>query len=75
VRSHWAIENKLHWVLDTTSKEDQSHLRVGHGAKNMAVVRHFALNRQASDRRSSSDAANVPHDPQCMLESLGPMRR
>jgi len=43
-RGHWAIENKLHWVLDVTFGEDLSRLRVGHGAKNMAVVRHFALN-------------------------------
>ncbi len=44
VRSHWAIENGLHWVLDVEFGEDQSRLRRGHGAKNMAVVRHFALN-------------------------------
>ena len=68
VRSHWAIENKLHWV--------QSRLRVGHGAKNMAVVRHFALNRQASDKRSSKRRRKrASYDPQCLLEILGPMRR
>jgi predicted transposase YbfD/YdcC len=44
VRSHWAIENRLHWVLDVTFGEDQSRLRKGHGARNMAVVRHFAIN-------------------------------
>lgn len=44
VRGHWAIENSLHWVLDVTFKEDQSRLRKGHGAQNMAIVRHFALN-------------------------------
>lgn len=54
VRGHWRIENSLHWVLDVTFNEDQSRLRKGHGAKNMAVVRHFALNlvRQVKDRRS-----------------------
>jgi predicted transposase YbfD/YdcC len=54
VRSHWAIENSLHWVLDVTFGDDQSRLRTGHGAKNMAVVRHFAINlvRSATDKRS-----------------------
>ena len=54
VRSHWAIENSLHWVLDVTFGDDQSRLRKGHGAKNMAVVRHFAINlaRAAKDKRS-----------------------
>ena len=54
IRSHWAIENSLHWVLDVTFGDDQSRLRTGHGAKNMAVVRHFAINlvRSVTDKRS-----------------------
>jgi predicted transposase YbfD/YdcC len=54
VRDHWRIENSLHWVLDVIFKEDLSRLRKGHGARNMAVVRHFALNlvRAAGDKRS-----------------------
>lgn len=44
VRGHWGIENRLHWVLDVVFDEDQSRLRKGHGAKNMAVIRHFAVN-------------------------------
>jgi predicted transposase YbfD/YdcC len=54
VRGHWAIENSLHWVLDVTFGDDQSRLRKGHGAKNMAVVRHFAINlaRAVKDKRS-----------------------
>ena len=45
VRGHWGIENQLHWVLDVVFNEDQSRLRKGHGAANMAVVRHFAINQ------------------------------
>jgi predicted transposase YbfD/YdcC len=54
VRGHWGIENALHWVLDVVFKDDLSRLRTGHGARNMAVVRHFALNlvRSATDRKS-----------------------
>jgi len=54
VRNHWRIENALHWVLDVIFKEDLSRLRKGHGARNMAVVRHFALNlvRNADDKKS-----------------------
>ncbi len=54
IRGHWAIENRLHWVLDVTFADDQSRLRKGHGARNMATVRHFALNlvRAAQDKKS-----------------------
>jgi predicted transposase YbfD/YdcC len=54
VRGHWGIENQLHWLLDLVFKEDQSRLRKGHGAKNMAIVRHFSINlaRAAKDKRS-----------------------
>jgi predicted transposase YbfD/YdcC len=76
-RGHWAIENKLHWVLDVTFGEDLSRLRVGHGAKNMAVVRHFALNlvRQVADKRSIKRRRKCASwDPQYLLEILGPLR-
>jgi len=44
VRSHWGIENKVHWVLDLAFREDESRARSGHSAHNMAVLRHIALN-------------------------------
>ena len=54
VRGHWGIENRLHWLLDVVFAEDQSRLRKGYGAKNMAIVRHFALNlvRSVPDKKS-----------------------
>ena len=74
-RGHWAIENTLHWVLDVTFREDLSRLRTGHGANNMAVVRHFALNlvRQVADKRSiKRRRKRVAWDPQYLLEILVP---
>lgn len=44
VRSHWGIENDVHWILDVTFREDDSRIRRGNGAENFAVLRHIALN-------------------------------
>lgn len=43
VRAHWGIENGLHWVLDMAFREDESRVRRGHAAQNLAVLRHLAL--------------------------------
>jgi predicted transposase YbfD/YdcC len=44
IRSHWSIENSLHWVLDVTFNEDQSRIRKGNAPQNIAMIRHVALN-------------------------------
>jgi len=44
VRSHWAIENTLHWVLDMSFHEDYSRIRKGNAPYAMAIIRHVALN-------------------------------
>ena len=43
VRSHWAIENNLHWVLDVTFKEDASRRRKGNSAYNFNIIAKIAL--------------------------------
>ena len=44
VRSHWGIENSLHWVLDIAFREDESRIRKGSAPENFAAIRHIALN-------------------------------
>ena len=49
VRGHWAVENSLHWCLDIAFREDDSRVREGHGATNLAVIRRFALSLVKQD--------------------------
>ena len=44
VRSHWEVENRLHWCLDVQFGDDYARARAGHVAHNLALVRHIALN-------------------------------
>jgi predicted transposase YbfD/YdcC len=44
VRTHWTIENSLHWPLDVTRDEDLARNRKGNGPANLAVLRRLALN-------------------------------
>lgn len=44
VRSHWKIENILHWTLDVVFNEDNSRIRKDNAGENMAMIRHITLN-------------------------------
>jgi predicted transposase YbfD/YdcC len=44
VRSHWGIENRLHWVLDVVFDEDRGRTRKDNGPENLAILRRFAIN-------------------------------
>ena len=44
VRAHWGIENRLHWVLDMTFRDDESRIRKDHAPHNATIIKHMALN-------------------------------
>jgi predicted transposase YbfD/YdcC len=54
VRSHWGIENRLHWILDVVFDEDGNRTRKGNGPENLAILRRLAINliRSHPDRIS-----------------------
>lgn len=49
IRSHWSIENKLHWTLDVAFKEDMSRKRSGNSAENFSLITKIALNILKND--------------------------
>jgi predicted transposase YbfD/YdcC len=51
VRSHWAIENSLHYVLDIAFKDDESRIRKGNAPMNMGIIKHAALNLLRKNQR------------------------
>jgi predicted transposase YbfD/YdcC len=57
VRSHWGIENRLHWVLDVIFHEDGSRVRTDHAPHNFALLRHFALNLLRLEHSSKASLA------------------
>jgi len=54
IRSHWSIENSLHWTLDMTFREDESRIRKMNAPENMSIIRHIVLNllRKADEKIS-----------------------
>ena len=42
IRSHWAIENSLHWVMDMVFRDDECRLRTDHAPANFTTIKHMA---------------------------------
>jgi predicted transposase YbfD/YdcC len=51
VRSHWGIENSLHWVLDVALKEDDCRIRKNNAPENFAILRQIAVNLLGKEKR------------------------
>jgi len=58
VRSHWAIENSLHWVLDVAMNQDQTRVRKDHAPENLAILHHIALNLLKQERTAKLGIKN-----------------
>ena len=50
VRTHWGVENQLHWTLDVVFKEDASRVRTGFADQNLSIIRRMALNLLKQDK-------------------------
>lgn len=55
IRSHWGIENSLHWVLDVTFREDDSRIKEKNAIENIGLVRKIALNLLQSVKNGFKD--------------------
>ncbi|ADJ41932.1 transposase [Amycolatopsis mediterranei U32] len=73
VRSHWHIENKLHWVRDVTDKEDQSRTRTGTAPRVMASLRNLATSthRQAGHTNIAQALRHTARNTTRALTLLG----
>jgi predicted transposase YbfD/YdcC len=75
VRSHWGVENKVHWVMDVCFREDQSRARAGYAAENLATLRRLALNllkRETTKKRGiRGKQLNASWDHAYLLRLLG----
>jgi len=72
VRGHWGVES-MHWLLDVEFGDDLSRYRTGHGAKNMAVLRRFALGLVRANKAKGSVKTRrkrASWDPNFLIEIL-----
>jgi len=73
IRSHWSVENSLHWVLDVTFNEDASRIRQGHAAQNLGLIRRLSvslLKRELSKLRLKMTRYTAAMDNNFLLKIL-----
>lgn len=77
IRSHWGIENGLHWSLDVVMNEDQARNRKGNGPNNLATIRHMALNLIQRNQSKGSNRAKLKRaawNDKFLLELISPVQ-
>ena len=76
-RTHWSIENQLHWVLDVQLGEDAARTRKDHGPENLAILRKIALNLLRTHKDKASIRRKIKKagwDDTFLLELIAHMR-
>lgn len=58
IRSHWSIEDSLHWILDVAFREDECRIRTQHAPENFAILRHLALSILSQDKTTKLGIQN-----------------
>ena len=58
IRTHWSIENPLHWVLDVAFREDECRIRSGHAPENFTLLRHLALSALNQEKTAKVGVKN-----------------
>jgi len=72
IRSHWTIENRLHWVRDVTQGEDHSTIRTGNGPQVIAALRNTAINliRLRGGTNIAAAHRHFSYQPAAVLDAL-----
>ena len=75
VRTHWGVENSLHWVLDMAFRQDESRVRKGNAAANLTTLHHIAVNLVKQDTTTKAGVKNkrlkAGWDERYLLSLLG----
>jgi predicted transposase YbfD/YdcC len=69
VRSHWGIENNLHWCMDVIFDEDRCKTRKDNSPLNLAIIRHAAFNVLKADKTKGSEPPRVCRRPGAKIAS------
>ena len=75
IRTHWSVENKLHWQLDVSYREDDCKVRKDNGPENFSIIRRVTLNLLKADKKTKAGIKNkrskAGWDKDYMLKILG----
>jgi predicted transposase YbfD/YdcC len=73
IRQHWSIENKIHWVRDTTFREDASRVRTDSRPRIMTTLRNLVIGliRQAGHTRIAATIRKIKHSPHLIYALMG----